>query len=370
MTDSSVGIVATKVLRLEREVRLDSGHVLPCVDVAYETYGQLAPDGSNAILILHALSGDAHAAGRHAPDDEKTGWWEIMIGPGKPIDTNKFFVIASNSIGGCKGTTGPSSIDPRTGAPYGSSFPVITIHDMVRVQKLFLEQLGIDRLHAVIGGSMGGQQVIEWAVRYPTAVKKAIPIASTAKLSAQGIAFHEVGRRAIMLDPNFSGGDYYDRTPPVPGLSIARMVGHITYLSEEAMNKKFGRRLQDRDSLGFAFDAEFQVESYLRYQGNVFTKRFDANSYLIVTKAIDYYDLEREFGSLEAAFGQTQAQFLVISFTSDWLFPSAQSRDIVKALAASRKHVTYCEIEAEAGHDSFLLPNPLQEQMIGRFLTA
>jgi len=356
----SVGLVETKSFTFAEppgEMPLECGQKLGPITLAYETYGQLSPARDNAVLIVHALSGDAHAAGWNSPDDSKPGWWDIVIGPGKPFDTTKYFVISSNIIGGCKGSTGPSSINPATGRPYGLTFPMVTIPDMVRAQKALLEHLGVRRLLSISGGSMGGFQVLEWAVRYPECVASAIPIATCARLSAQGIALNEVGRQAIMADPNWRGGDYYGHEPPAAGLAIARMVGHITYLSDKQMHAKFGRRLQDRKELGFDFKTEFQVESYLRYQGDSFVRRFDSNSYLYITKAMDYFDLHGLRGSLVAAFEGVRAEFLVISTSSDWLYPTYQSKEIVKALKANGVPTTFMELASDYGHDAFLIPN-------------
>ena len=356
----SVGLVETKFFTFAEppgEMPLDCGEKLGPITLAYETYGRLSPARDNAILIVHALSGDAHAAGWNSPEDRKPGWWDIVIGPGKPFDTTKYFVISSNIIGGCKGSTGPSSINPATGRPYGLAFPMVTVPDMVRAQKALVEHLGIRRLLSASGGSMGGFQVLEWAVRYPECVASAIPVASCARLSAQGIALNEVGRQAIMADPNWRGGEYYGHDPPGAGLAIARMIGHITYLSDKQMHAKFGRRLQDRQRLGFDFKTEFQVESYLRYQGDSFVRRFDANSYLYITKAMDYFDLHGPSGSLLDVFEKIRAEFLVISIASDWLYPTYQSKEIVKALKANGVPTTFMELASDYGHDAFLLPN-------------
>ncbi len=363
----SVGIVKTHRVRLFEPpdvLSLECGQTLGPIDVAYETYGRLAEDRSNAVLICHALSGDAHVAGYHGENDRKPGWWDIMVGPGKGIDTNKYFVICSNVLGGCRGTTGPSSINPATGRPWGLDFPVITIEDMVKVQKRLVEHLGIRRLLGVVGGSMGGMQVLEWAVRYPDSVAVAIPVASTARLNAQSIAFDAVGRNAILADPNFNKGQYHDGPGPDSGLAIARMVGHITYLSEQGMHEKFGRQLRHADRYMYDFGSEFSVETYLDHQGRAFVERFDANSYLYITKAIDYYDLVGRYGSLDRAFRDVQARFLVISFSSDWLFTPQQSRQIVDALLANRKDVTYCDINSPYGHDAFLL----EPEVLGRLI--
>jgi homoserine O-acetyltransferase len=367
----SVGLVETKSFTFAEppgEMPLECGQKLGPLTLAYETYGQLSPARDNAILIVHALSGDAHAAGWNSPEDHKPGWWDIFIGPGKPFDTAKYFVICSNIIGGCKGSTGPSSINPATGRPYGLAFPMVTIPDMVRTQKALLDHLGIKRLLSVSGGSMGGFQVLEWAVRYPDCVASAIPIATCARLSAQGIALNEVARQAIMADPNWRGGDYYGHDPPAAGLAIARMVGHITYLSEQQMHAKFGRRLQEREALGFDFKTEFQVESYLRYQGDSFVRRFDANSYLYITKSMDYFDMHGPGGSLLEAFEGVRAGFLVISISSDWLYPTYQLKEIVKALKANGVPTTFMELQSDYGHDAFLLPNEQLEGALTGFL--
>jgi len=361
-------IVETQFVRFDA-LDLDCGARLAPVDVAYETYGELDQARSNAILILHAFSGDAHAAGL-SRSDGKPGWWDNMIGPGKAFDTERYFVICSNVLGGCRGTTGPSSINPATGRPYGLSFPVITISDMVRLQKKLVDYLGIERLLAVCGGSMGGMQALEWAVAYPEAVVSAIPIATTARSSAQQIAFNEVGRQAIMADPDWNGGDYYGKKPPARGLAVARMVGHITFMSDESMRVKFGRRLRQKEEFGFDFSVDFEVESYLRYRGSQFVDRFDANSYLYLTKAIDYFDLTNGTGSLVEAFRNVRARFLVISFTSDWLYPSYQSIEIVNALRALNRDVAYCELTSNYGHDAFLVDIAEQSELIRGFLAS
>ncbi len=352
----------------EHPLDLECGRLLTPYTLAYETYGELSPERDNAILVLHALSGDAHVAGYHAPGDGKPGWWDLMIGPGKPMDTERYYVICSNILGGCKGSTGPSSIDPETGRPYGLSFPLVTIGDMVRAQERLMEHLGISRLLAVVGGSMGGMQALEWAVRFPSRVASVLAIATTARLSAQGIAFDAIGRQAIMADPNWRHGDYYGAEPPGAGLSIARMIGHITYLSEEQMHVKFGRRLQDRASYGYDMATEFQVESYLDHQGNSFVQRFDPNSYLYITKAMDYYDLAAGRHSLVEALGGVTAEFLVVSFTSDWLFPTHQSKELVRALQANGVRTTFLEIASSYGHDAFLLPNAELGGAVSAFL--
>ncbi len=366
-------IVETKYWRFAEppdKLRLRCGESLGPIDVAYETYGELSESKDNAVLICHTLSGDAHVAGRHSPEDAKPGWWDIMVGPGKPVDTNRYFVICANLIGGCKGSTGPSSINPETGEPYALDFPMVTVQDMVRVQHaLVTDCLGLERLLCVIGGSFGGMQVLQWTIDYPEMVYAAMPIASTSRLSALAIAFDEVGRQAIYSDPNWNEGNYYGEEPPHRGLAIARMVGHITYLSAESMHEKFGRGLQDRATFGYDFGpADFQVESYLRHQGGTFVQRFDANSYLYLTKAMDYFDLVSDYGSLIKAFEGVKARFMVISFTGDWLFPTWQSREIVRALQANAVHASFCEIESAYGHDVFLLNNPAMNDIITSYL--
>ena len=348
---------------------LASGQNLASLDIAYETYGDLAADGSNAILICHALTGDQHVASVH-PRTGKPGWWERMVGPGKPVDPARHFIICANVLGGCSGSSGPGSIDPATGARYAMAFPVITIRDMVRAQAALLDYLGVATLKAVIGGSMGGMQALDWAVAYPDRVRSVVAIAAAARHSAQNIAFHEVGRQAIMADPAWAGGAYGD-APPAAGLAVARMAAHITYLSEAGLTEKFGRRLQDRAALSFGFDAEFQVESYLRHQGLAFTERFDANSYLYITRAMDYFDLAAPHdGVLAKAFAGTQARFAVISFTTDWLYPTAESRRIVRALNAAGAAVSFVELESPHGHDAFLLDTPEMNRAVDGFLRA
>ena len=324
----------------------------------------------NAVLILHALSGDAHVAGYHSATDRKSGWWDFMVGPGKPFDTNKYFVICINVLGGCKGSTGPSSINPATNKPYALEFPVVTVGDLVEAQKRLIDHLGIKKLLNVVGGSLGGMQAIEWSIRFPERVQTATLIATAARLSAQGIALNEVSRRAIMTDPKWHGGNYYETgEAPDPGLSLARMIAHITYLSEESLHRKFGRRLKDREKYGYNFSTEFQVESYLHYQGDAFIKRFDANSYLYISKTIDYYDMTRGGQiTLDSAFKPATAKFMVLSFSSDWLYPSRDSKEIVRALKRNNLEVTYCEINTDYGHDSFLVRNPVMEEMVVNFL--
>ena len=366
---NSVGIVQTQTLRVaepNKPLTLECGKTLAPIDVAYETYGRLERTGDNAILICHALSGNAHVAGYNNPSDKKPGWWDAMVGPGKGIDTNRYFVICSNFLGGCSGTTGPSSINPATGQPYGMDFPIITIADMVKVQKRLLDKLGITKLLAVIGGSIGGMQVLQWMIDHPDFVQAAIPVATTTHLGAQSIAFDAVGRHAILADANFAGGQYRNKDGPNQGLAIARMIGHITYLSEHGMREKFGRNLRHADQYGYDFSSEFAVETYLDHQGQSFVERFDANSYLYITKAADYFDLEKDHGSLKKAFAKVQARSLVVSFASDWLFTPARSWAIVQALAANRKDVTYCDITSAYGHDAFLL----ETETLGAFISC
>lgn len=342
---------------------LASGKTLGPIQVAYQSYGQLAPEKDNCIFICHALTGDAHVAGRRSPADRKPGWWDGFVGPGKGIDTDKYFVVCANILGGCQGTTGPASINPQTGEPFGPDFPVITIADIVRVHQELLRHLGIEKVLAVVGGSLGGMQVLEWVTSSPDSAQTAIVLAAGAKLSAQGIAFNAVGRRAIYSDPLFREGRFYGHEEkPRFGLALARMIAHITYLSEQSIENKFGRRLQDKDS-SFAFDlkkeTEFQIESYLHYQGKRFVERFDANSYLLLTKAMDYFDLSDANGALADVFRRTQARFLVVSYTTDWLFPTAQSRQIVTALLQAKRHATFMELESGFGHDAFLIDSEL-----------
>ena len=369
--EGSVGIVETKCFTYAEppdEVELECGRKLGPITLAYETYGELNEAKDNVVLIVHALSGDAHVAGYNSPDDEKPGWWDMMIGPGKGFDTNKYFLLCSNIIGGCKGSTGPSSIHPQTGRPYGLSFPVVTVKDMVNAQKALCDHLGLDKLLCVVGGSMGGMQVLQWAVSYPEMVRLVIPIATTGRLSAQAIAFNEVGRQAIMSDPDWMAGDYYGKTTPHRGLAIARMIGHITYMSDMSMHQKFGRMLQDKAEYGYDFVTDFQVESYLRYRGDSFVKRFDANSYLYITKAMDYFDLGQAYGSLREAFAGVKTKFLVISFSSDWLFPPYQSKEIISALRQNDIDAIYMEIQSDYGHDAFLLESVQLTQVISNFL--
>ncbi|MFL0357615.1 homoserine O-acetyltransferase [Erythrobacter sp. GH1-10] len=358
----------SKVHAIPEDLPLDSGQALAGAQIAYETYGDLAADKSNAILICHALTGDQYVASEH-PITGKPGWWERMVGPGKPIDTDRYHVICANVIGSCMGSTGPAS-EAADGKPYAMRFPVITIRDMVRGLVALLDGLGIGRLHAVVGGSMGGMQALSLAANWPERAARVLVIASTARHSAQNIAFHEVGRQAIMADPAWADGDYYaNDARPDNGLAVARMAAHITYLSEEGLTEKFGRRLQDRDAKSFGFDADFQVESYLRYQGSGFTQRFDANSYLYITRAMDYFDLAEEHGGkLADAFEGSAARFCLVSFDTDWLYPTAESRHIVHALNAAGAKVSFVELSAPAGHDSFLLPHEQLDRVVKGFI--
>lgn len=374
MSDPRFGLARHVVL--PGPLPLDGGGRLAPVEIGYETYGTLAPDGGNAILICHALTGDQHVASPH-PRTGKPGWWARMVGPGRPIDTDRWFVVCANVIGSCLGSSGPASIDPATGLPYGMAFPVITIRDMVRAQALLLEHLGIRRLAAVVGGSMGGMQALSWAATFPDRVRSCVCIASAARHSAQNIAFHEVGRQAIMADPRWRGGDYYAAgDPPAAGLAVARMAAHITYLSEAGLTEKFGRKLQGRPdnpngAKTFGFDADFQVESYLRHQGLAFTDRFDANSYLYITRALDYFDLAEEHGGLLAhAFKETSARFCLVSFDTDWLYPTAESRAVVHALNAAAAPASFVELSSPYGHDAFLLESPPLDRVIAGFLGA
>ncbi|WP_420608170.1 homoserine O-acetyltransferase MetX [Novosphingopyxis sp.] len=362
-------------VRLLGPIPLDSGRGFAPVEIAYETYGALNADAGNGVLVCHALTGDQYCASEH-PLTGKPGWWARMVGPGKPIDTDRYCVICANVLGSCMGSSGPASVDPATDAAYGMDFPVITIADMVRAQELLVGHLGIERLHAVVGGSMGGMQALVWASLFPARVARAVVIASAARHSAQNIAFHEVGRQAIMADPKWRGGAYYaENDPPAAGLSVARMAAHITYLSEAGLTDKFGRRLQDRPgkpgAKSFGFDADFQVESYLRHQGLSFTGRFDANSYLYITRAMDYFDLaDAHDGRLARAFASTKSRFCVVSFDSDWLYPTAESRRIVHALNGARADVSFVELASPFGHDAFLLDNPELDRVVSGFLGA
>ncbi|MDO5837005.1 MAG: homoserine O-acetyltransferase, partial [Methanobacterium sp.] len=367
MKKESVGVVETKHYHFSEELMLEGGGRLKDVTIAYETYGVLNKQKSNAILVCHALSGDAHVAGWHQ-GDRKPGWWDNIIGPGKCLDTDRYHVICSNVIGGCRGSTGPSSINQETGKPYALKFPIITIKDMVKAQKSLIDHLQIKQLFSVVGGSMGGMQVLQWCVSYPEMVRSAIPIATTSYSSPQQIAFNEVGRRAIISDPHWNDGNYYHEEFPDSGLALARMIGHITYLSNESMYEKFGRRLQDKEEYSFDFSTDFEVESYLHYQGNTFTKRFDANSYLYISKAIDYFDLtENGTLALSEAFEKVKARILVISVDSDWLYTPVESKEIVMALTANEVDVSYCQIKSSYGHDAFLLETGQLSYLINGF---
>jgi homoserine O-acetyltransferase len=358
-------------LGADRPLRLDCGVELGPFNVAYQTYGRLNAERSNAVLVCHALSGDQYVASTH-PATGKPGWWHVLVGPGCPLDPDRYFIICVNVLGGCMGTVGPASPDPATGKPYGLDFPVITIADMVRAQAMLLDQLDIEQVFCVIGGSMGGMQVLQWATMYPERVCTAVPIACAARHSAQNIAFHEVGRQAIVADPEWRGGEYYlHGTTPSAGLAVARMAAHITYLSEAALRRKFGRKLQDRASVTYGFDADFQVESYLRHQGITFVERFDPNSYLYITRAMDYFDLAAEHGgALAKAFTRTPVRFCLMSFSSDWLFPTAEMREVVHALNAAAADVSFVEIETDKGHDAFLLDEPELHATLRGFLGA
>ena len=359
------------VLAKDEPLRLTSGADLSPVTVAYQTYGRLNAAKSNAVLVCHALTGDQFAADVH-PVTGKAGWWSLMVGPGKVLDSDRLFVICANVLGGCMGTTGPADINPATGEPWGLDFPVVTMTDMVEAQRLLLDHLGIDKLLAAVGGSMGGMQVLEWAAKYPERIGAAIPLATAPHHTAQNIAFHEIGRQAIMADPDWEGGAYFrSGKKPRRGLAVARMTAHVTYLSEPALHRKFGRRLQDRKGLSFGFDADFQVESYLRYQGKSFVDRFDANSYLYITRAMDYFDLAADYGGkLAAAFTDSPVRFCVASFTSDWLFPTAEAKRVVHALNAAAADVSFVEIDSDKGHDAFLLNEPELHATLHGFLSA
>src|SRR5690349_6347566 len=356
---SSVGAVTAQKARFGEPLRLKGGAELPSYEIAYETYGELNAARTNAVLVCHALNASHHVAGYYAEQHENIGWWDNLVGPGKPLDTRRFFVVGSNYIGSCFGSTGPASPNPATGKPWGADFPVVTVEDWVEAQARLADHLGIERFAAIIGGSLGAMQALQWTLSYPQRVRHSIVIAAAAKLTPQNIAFNEVARQAIMTDPDFHGGHYYDKgVVPTRGLRIARMIGHITYLSGEAMAEKFGR-LMRRGALGFDFGTDFEVESYLRYQGDKFSTYFDANTYLRITKALDYFDPAADFGGdLAAAMARAKAAFLVVSFKSDWRFTPARSREIVKALLDNRKIVSYLELDAPGGHDAFLLEDP------------
>ncbi|MDZ4686484.1 MAG: homoserine O-acetyltransferase [Planctomycetaceae bacterium] len=379
--DDGVGFVSTQFVELfapPHPLVLESGEQFGPVTVAYETYGTLSAKRDNAVFVCHALTGDAHVAGKHSTDDRKPGWWDPLIGPGRALDTTKYFVICANVLGGCQGTTGPMSIDPATGRPYGARFPFITVGDMVAVHHELVRTLGIETLLGVIGGSLGGMQVLDWAARFPNSLRSAICLAAASRLSAQGIAFNAVGRRAVTVDPNFNNGDYYHADGPKKhgeegpryGLALARMVAHITYLSELSIERKFGRKLQNSDQFAYQLqqETEFQIESYLHYQGKRFIERFDANSYLYLTRSMDYFDLAAKHGTLQHAFGRTDARFLITSYNTDWLFPSSQSRQIVTSLVQTGRHVTYLELESVFGHDSFLIEIEQLAELLVPFL--
>ncbi len=364
----SVGVVERQYAHFDLPLHLRSGQILERFTLAYETYGTLNADASNAILICHALSGDAHVAGYHTDDpDEKPGWWDDAVGPGKMFDTGRFFVICSNVIGGCQGSTGPSSIAP-DGKPYGSRFPFVTVADMVAAQRHLLDYLGINRLFSVAGGSMGGMQALQWAVDFPDRVGSVLFLASTARSSTQNIAFNEIGRQAIYSDPNWKSGDYYDGPYPDAGLAVARMVGHITYMSEFSLEQKFGRRTQSGGQLAYSFETDFAVESYLKHQGEKFVERFDANSYLYITKALDYYDVSDGYGTMLDALSRVTCPFLVVSISSDWLYTANQARELVDALTSLGRSVDYHHIEASFGHDSFLVEVETMTGIVGGYL--
>jgi len=369
MNNNDLDKLKTHSITLNEPLILQSGLSLDPVNIAYQTYGTLNQKKTNTVLICHALTGDQFVAGKH-PITGRNGWWNHMVGPGKVIDTNNYFVVCSNVLGGCMGSTGPKQINPKTGKFYGLDFPVITIRDIVKAQAIFLSQLGIEKVYCVIGGSMGAMQALEWAHRFPERLIASVPIAGSYRHSAQNIAFHEIGRQAIMADPDWNQGNYLEKNiVPKRGLAVARMTAHVTYLSEKALQRKFGRRLQNRDSLTYGFDADFQVESYLRHQGYTFVDRFDANSYLYITRAMDYFDLSQENNNVLArAFKKTLVRFCLISFTSDWLFPTSESRKIVQALNANAANVSFVEIQSDKGHDAFLLDEPDFHKTLKGFL--
>ncbi|MFV0446580.1 MAG: homoserine O-acetyltransferase [Planctomycetaceae bacterium] len=372
----SVGLVEKKTITLfepPHELVLEGGRKLGPITVAYETVGQLSPRGDNAIFCCHALTGDSHIAGKYHADDRKSGWWDGFVGPGKGIDTDRYFVICANTLGGCQGTTGPSSLNPETGRPWGPEFPFIAVSDVVRVYKALVDQLGIKQLLSVVGGSLGGMQVLEWAARFPDSTRSVIALATGARLAAQGIAFNAVGRRAIFQDPLFREGWYYDQEQkPRFGLALARMIAHITYLSEQSIEMKFGRKLQHSDELAYDLrkETEFQIESYLHYQGSQFVERFDANSYLLLTRAMDYFHLEEAHGPMEKCLSQGDIRYLIASYTTDWLFTTAQSRDVVRALLQARRDVTFVELDSPFGHDAFLIDSqlPMLRRLVEPFL--
>ena len=370
LTDS-VGIVKPQKAVFDSPLQLDCGKELKKIELVYETYGSLNERKDNAVLICHALSGDHHAAGYNSPDDKKPGWWDVCIGPGKPFDTNKFFIVCPNNIGGCKGSSGPNTINPETGQLYGPSFPIVTVEDWVNTQNLLGDSLGIKKWACIIGGSLGGMQALQWTISFPEKVQNIISVAAASKLSAQNIAFNEVARQSIINDPDFRDGYYYEHgVIPKIGLSIARMLGHITYLSDDSMRQKFGRDLKE-GKLNFSYDVDFQVESYLRYQGKSFVDKFDANTYLLMTKVLDYYDPASRFGGdLSKAFEKSISNYLIVSFTSDWRFSPERSQEIVEALVGAKKNVTYSEIEANNGHDAFLMPIPNYLNILKNFMDS
>ena len=368
LTDS-VGIVKPQKAIFDSPLQLDCGKELKKIELVYETYGSLNERKDNAVLICHALSGDHHAAGFNSPEDKKPGWWDVCIGPGKPFDTNKFFIVCPNNIGGCKGSSGPNTINPETGQLYGPSFPIVTVEDWVNTQNLLGDSLGIKKWACIIGGSLGGMQALQWTISFPEKVQNIISVAAASKLSAQNIAFNEVARQSIINDPDFHNGYYYEYgVIPKIGLSIARMLGHITYLSDDSMRQKFGRDLKE-GKLNFSYDVDFQVESYLRYQGKSFVDKFDANTYLLMTKVLDYYDPASRFGGdLSKAFEKSISNYLIVSFTSDWRFSPERSQEIVEALVGAKKNVSYSEIEANNGHDAFLMPIPNYLNILKNFM--
>jgi homoserine O-acetyltransferase len=370
LTDS-VGIVKPQKAIFDSPLQLDCGKELKKIELVYETYGSLNERKDNAVLICHALSGDHHAAGYNSPDEKKPGWWDVCIGPGKPFDTNKFFIVCPNNIGGCKGSSGPNTINPETGQLYGPSFPIVTVEDWVNTQNLLGDSLGIKKWACIIGGSLGGMQALQWTISFPEKVQNIISVAAASKLSAQNIAFNEVARQSIINDPDFRDGYYYEHgVIPKIGLSIARMLGHITYLSDDSMRQKFGRDLKE-GKLNFSYDVDFQVESYLRYQGKSFVDKFDANTYLLMTKVLDYYDPASRFGGdLSKAFEKSISNYLIVSFTSDWRFSPERSQEIVEALVGAKKNVTYSEIEANNGHDAFLMPIPNYLNILKNFMDS
>ena len=370
LTDS-VGIIKPQKAVFDSPLQLDCGKELKKIELVYETYGSLNERKDNAVLICHALSGDHHAAGFNSPEDKKPGWWDVCIGPGKPFDTNKFFIVCPNNIGGCKGSSGPNTVNPETGKLYGPSFPIVTVEDWVNTQNLLGDSLGIKKWACIIGGSLGGMQALQWTISFPEKVQNIISVAAASKLSAQNIAFNEVARQSIINDPDFRDGYYYEHgVIPKIGLSIARMLGHITYLSDDSMRQKFGRDLKE-GKLNFSYDVDFQVESYLRYQGKSFVDKFDANTYLLMTKVLDYYDPASRFGGdLSKAFEKSISNYLIVSFTSDWRFSPERSQEIVEALVGAKKNVTYSEIEANNGHDAFLMPIPNYLNILKNFMDS